>query len=105
MKKLCAIIAFVFIGLTAGAQMNEYNRDTPFTISPNPSKGVFTLSIDNNQSKIKVEIYNDAGQRVYSSVTNTTNTEIDLSKQGKGLYNVFLTDENKNVVNKKIIVQ
>jgi hypothetical protein len=105
MKKLCAIVVFACIGLTAAAKINEYNGGNTITISPNPNKGIFTLNMENNQAKIKVEIYNEVGQRVYSAMVNNSKTEIDLSKQGKGIYNVFLTDENKNVVNRNIMVE
>ena len=105
MKKLCAVIVFVLAGLMAHAQINESGFSSIVSISPNPSKGIFNLNIENIQSKITIEIYNDAGQRVHSSTTSNPNTEIDLGKQAKGIYNIFLTDENKNVVNRKIVVQ
>ena len=85
--------------------INHYNFNSIVSISPNPNSGMFTINIPEIHSKILIEIFNDLGKSVYSSTINNPTTEIDLSKRGKGIYTVFLTDENKNVVSRKLVVQ
>ena len=47
---------------------------------------------------------------IYHSVSakpkqNDTHVTIDITKQPKGIYFIQLTDENKNTINKKLILQ
>ncbi len=90
---------------TTQTGINHYNFNSIVSISPNPNSGMFTINIPEIHSKILIEIFNDLGKSVYSSTINNPTTEIDLSKRGKGIYTVFLTDENKNVVSRKLVVQ
>lgn len=66
-----------------------------FKASPNPSKGLFQLSFRAEQKDTNIEVYNMAGQRVYTQTLNKFdgyyNGQIDLSKQPKGEYLVRVT--------------
>lgn len=119
MSKLYLILLISLSGLASNAQVtsvpevfnhtqqttNENNLNTSIFISPNPSSGIFTITFMNVKSKIEIEIFNDLGKRVVSTETNNSTTEIDLGKQGKGIYAAFFTDENKNVASRKLVVQ
>lgn len=73
-------------------------------LSPNPSNGIFTVNtIIIKQSE--VEIHNIVGELIYKTSTTTPQTTIDLSRQPKGIYFVQVTDTNKNIANKKIVIQ
>jgi len=59
-----------------------------------------------------LKVVNALGEVVYqSTISNTTDgrtgqqSTIDISKYAKGIYFVRITDENKNVVNRKIVIQ
>lgn len=74
-------------------------------IYPNPSNGMFTLK----STDLKLQncsIYNVLGECVFSQNSNLSNQiNIDLSAQAKGIYFVQMTNENRSVTTKKIIVQ
>jgi len=86
------------------------NTKTSVTVHPNPSTGVFTLSIDNLQLGIRntVEVYNTLGQEVYSKELSTLNSplSIDLSNNPTGMYFYKIQSENGNLVSEgKLMIE
>jgi hypothetical protein len=78
-------------------------RQTMFNVFPNPTNGVFTIELDVDR-EYDVMVYNFLGQLVFSTVTNTMFTTIDLSIFDKGIYTVELKDKN-TIYSEKIIVE
>ena len=74
-------------------------------IYPNPTNGLFYIKSARTISEIK--IVNIFGETIYTFTNNTQSSlsEINMSSQPKGIYFVQITDINKKVLNKKIIVQ
>ncbi len=60
-------------------EINETDPESFISISPNPSSGVFHLSLTLFKGEEIVEIYNVIGEKVYQS-------EIDLRSKSKGIY-------------------
>jgi len=81
--------------------LNQANSDIIIKTVPNPSSGHFTLQSTIPESEII--IYTITGQKIYSLKTNTTNTEIDMSKQANGIYFIQIKTE-KGITTKKINV-
>lgn len=81
--------------------IEENNSNINFAIYPNPNNGMFTISGTKISS---IEIFNMLGERVYKSEIKNSDSEIDLSKQQKGIYFVQIMDENKNSINKKVVI-
>lgn len=81
-----------------------------FTISPNPSNGVFNLKMDGFETlKMKnLEICNVLGERVYFSdnfqIDTSSTFEIDLTTQPKGIYFICLTTE-KGITTQKLVIR
>ncbi len=73
------------------------------TIAPNPATSSFTISSGNRIQSIKV--FNVIGEIVFHSEPNNIQSMINSSQFSKGIYFVQITDENKNVVNRKVLVQ
>lgn len=73
------------------------------TISPNPSNGIFSVSIKGNRDqRVSVEFYKVSGEQISYS-ENYTST-IDLSHLRGGIYfGVFTVDKNR--IAKKIIIE
>lgn len=81
--------------------LEEEAAQLSVSISPNPSKGLFTISNINNYSKIQV--INSLGQEVYSlDNSGQTSVSIDLS-QRRGLYFVKLSGSEGTVTRRVII--
>ncbi len=80
--------------------INQTSVDnSDWIISPNPSNGNFMVSsITHKLASIKV--FNMLGEIVY----NTSSSVIRLGV-APGIYFVQLIDENKNTVNRKIIIE
>ncbi len=82
--------------------IHELNQEQ-FRAFPNPSNGVFTITINNPNDAI-VSIYNNIGQLVFSKTKiNSENTPINL-KQPKGIYFVEIRN-NKHYERTKIIIE
>ena len=82
---------------------SDFNSNTVM-VYPNPSKGVFNISLGNKIPE-KVEVYDVTGKLVLSNhKLNVSNfeTSIDLSAASQGIYFVKVSSEGKNVV-KRIV--
>lgn len=88
--------------------VNQDDKD--FTIYPNPSNGVFTVSLANmTGKKADLRIMNVIGNEIYHETLTRDNallsTTIDLSRysKAKGLYYVKLETDNFSVVRRVIV--
>ncbi|MER2998000.1 T9SS type A sorting domain-containing protein [Pontibacter populi] len=88
--------------------VNQDDKD--FTIYPNPSNGVFTVSLANMTSrKADLRIMNVIGNEIYHETITRENsvlsTTVDLSRysKAKGLYYVKLETDNFSVVRRVIV--
>jgi len=90
---------FITVGIDhTNAAMNS------LLIFPNPASA--TLTIKNRFSTIQeIKIINFIGAIVYQATVNKNETAIDVTNLEAGIYFVQVTDEKKNVVNKKMIVE
>ena len=92
--------------LFAGAGVSQIqDLSAQISISPNPSSAIFQLT-NAKKDKIYFKINNIIGEEVLSErETEDEETKVDLSGKPKGVYFIQIIDKNKNVANKKIIVQ
>ena len=88
------------------AGIDENTMNNQITISPNPANGVFTISATGTKIK-EVRVMDVTGRIVNSEqlIFNCTSTAIDMIGYAKGIYFVRIEDEQKNVVNRKIVLQ
>lgn len=93
-------IALARYNAVSTTDIEENNQETGINIFPNPNNGTFAIQAVNGQ----LSIYNILGENVYRSEIKNKKSEIDLSKQPKGIYFVKIFDGEK-VYSKKIIVQ
>ena len=52
-----------------------------------------------------VEIYNTLGEKIYQKKILNDTTEIDISKETKGMYFYQIISQNKNIASRKILIQ
>ena len=76
------------------------------TIYPNPSSGMFTISVGTT-AKTHVEVYNSMAVMVYSKDFNSLSTSLDLSNLNAGIYSVKVvsSDNNKLIIRKLMITR
>jgi hypothetical protein len=87
---------------------NMKAQQNNITAYPNPSKGIFTLSITNYELGImNVEVYNILGEKVYSQPTAQSSSFIvDLNNQPSGVYLYRVISESGTLVGEgKLVVQ
>ena len=78
----------------------DENEMETITVYPNPMRDVFFVGTDNGLSVQCVEVFNVTGQRVISS----SETEINVSELGAGVYFVRVTIDDKMTI-RRIVKQ
>jgi hypothetical protein len=79
------------------------------TVYPNPSSGVFTvtLSMAKGAEAVSLTVVNTLGQEIntetYYNVPNVFTRQLDLSSLAKGVYFLKLTSDNGTLYNKLVI--
>lgn len=61
------------------------------------------LNIENTQKILNVSIYNSIGLQVVNQDVNSSKVKLDVSKLSEGFYVIVITNENKEVITRKII--
>jgi hypothetical protein len=85
--------------------INEINLSNQVSIMPNPVNDKLTISFDEQSSVInaQLEIYNLAGEKVYSSkIKNTRHETFDVSGMAPGFYSVHLVTDKGSAVKKMV---
>ena len=84
--------------------VKELSNEVKFSIFPNPSNGVFNISLSSNDAKnVNLTVKNVVGKTVFTETVNVsknTNHTISLTDYSKGIY--FLTVGNETT---KLIVE
>ena len=81
----------------------EYENISNIVVAPNPSNGVFTITLQNTPNKnSEIEIFNSLGQSINKDILNTQTKTIDISNYPKGFYFLKISSEEKYLF-KKII--
>jgi hypothetical protein len=86
----------------AGTVENILNNK--ITVYPNPTSSEFIINWEGETIK-QVKVFNLLGEIIFQDILNNQQTRVYLNKQPKGIYFVEVTDQNKNVFNKKIILE
>lgn len=74
-------------------------------ISPNPLTDQTTILFSEVQRKTLIKVVNLLGEEIQESSMSGKQYILNLSDISKGIYFVQITDENKNVVNRKVLVE
>ena len=76
-----------------------------FSIYPNPVRDSFTISGENQNKTLYIEVYNIMGKKVLSQKNNSANN-VSVEHLTPGIYLVKITNKNKNqTITKKIIIK
>lgn len=89
-----------------GLGIDNVSTSATFKIYPNPSNGIFNVSLENVTGNPQITVYNMLGQQVYTSKLTSVGTSLNLSNQAKGVYLYRILDENGNSVsNGRLVIQ
>ena len=89
----------IFLVPTVGVKENVIAD--AISIFPNPSNGVFTVKVSENEASM--EVYSIIGENVYSSKVVKGNNTVDLSNLAAGSYIVKLNNGGKSTA-KRIVI-
>ncbi|MCW3084267.1 MAG: hypothetical protein JWP12_1633 [Bacteroidetes bacterium] len=87
----------------AGILENDFSNS--INIYPNPFTSQTTISFSEDQSHTLIKITDALGKEIKTIDYSGKSCTIDKGEMKEGIYFVKITDEQKNVVNRKIIIQ
>ncbi|MCG8410807.1 MAG: C25 family cysteine peptidase [Bacteroidales bacterium] len=94
--------------LLAATGSIDKTKTQEFKVYPNPNNGVFSIEFfDQSYNKdYVVKIYNSLGTLVYSNKIQKKQLHtVDISDNPQGTYILIIESENKNIVNRYLIVK
>lgn len=85
--------------------LDDVLQDELIRVYPNPSNGIFSLSIQNDilHKSVTIQIYNIFGQKIYSNISQENELEIDLSGFPKGQYFIKVDGMQRNYCTKVLL--
>jgi hypothetical protein len=86
-----------------GTFFKQQDQTTDFAVYPNPSIGLFTVSLPSDVTDAQLAIYSASGQLVYTQELSAPITEIKTSNLSSGVYQVHITSQVKSYVQQLII--
>ena len=94
----------IFSIIKSSSGIEDMQTTSKVDVYPNPSNGLFTINLsDIKDSKVKLEVYNLIGEKVWENNFNKENTTINLSQLSKGIYYLSVKSSN-NTITKKITI-
>lgn len=81
-------------------------NDAKTKVYPNPTPGIFTVELSEENPNTVIHIYSMAGDAVWAKRVITSGKQIiDISKESKGVYYLEVKNNEKVLLYKKIVVQ
>jgi hypothetical protein len=80
----------------AGLGNNDINLLSDFSIVPNPTNGIFTISTQLIYSNAEVYVFNSVGQKILSQFIHNHNAIIDITNFANGIYYIEILSGNKS---------
>ena len=81
-----------------GVGVPDYHDQLKLSVFPNPSDGLYTIQLDNNDPEFEYVVFNSVGQEVQTGNT----ARVDLSNQEAGLYYLRVVS-GKSTATEKLI--
>jgi hypothetical protein len=103
----CGSFTFSQTITVTGIGFEELSADGTIKVFPNPSNGLFTISVDIDLDQLQVDIYDLQGKQVYGSmdehVISGFNRQVDLQGLADGMYTIRINTGNVLKTGKLII--
>ncbi|HXD91712.1 MAG TPA: T9SS type A sorting domain-containing protein [Bacteroidia bacterium] len=95
---LCGYLSNVFM-----TDIEQHAVDDKQTIiSPNPSNGIFSISVISEVKQSQIEVFNIIGECILRQIVTSANSQIDLSSQPGGVYFINISMGSKQYTQKVI---
>ncbi len=102
-NQICSATDTVTIIFDPCTQIDEHYK-SKINIFPNPTTGKITINNKSKNTSLRLEVFDIYGKNVLQFKTNSSNTEIDISSQPKGIY-IIKTITARNIAFKKIVLE
>ncbi len=73
-------------------------------VYPNPTNGEINISLNSDIKNAKLALFNITGKTVFTSTIHDSETSIDLSEYGSGIYFLKIEADNK-IYNQKVVLK
>jgi hypothetical protein len=88
-------LAILNTGLSSGLS-DSMNPGSFFSLFPNPTTGL--LNVESKTQNAELKIYNTFGSLIHQQILKSSNQQIDLSAQPKGVYFLEAGNERRKIV-------
>ena len=102
---VCSSTDSIVVTVDSCTSIKEISNSFDINIFPNPSSGIFTITKSNNLNQpIEIKLLNTLGEMIFQQTIskNQNYIDLDISSFSKGIYFLYLSIDNEQVV-KKII--
>ncbi len=82
----------------------NFSKAYTFTVTPNPARSKFTVSVTNNTGQLQLEVVDMNGRVVKTQLLTSTNNTVDVQTLQKGLYLVRLKGD-AGVYTEKLVIE
>lgn len=87
------------------SSIDEIQNDETVSIYPNPCSSQITITFNQPQKHTNIKVMNLLGECLQQLTTSNQQLTLDMSVYAKGVYFIRIEDENKKVINKKVVAQ
>jgi hypothetical protein len=95
----------IMVRVTQGNNAVEPVKRSSFSISPNPAEDKIIVKLEKFENDLCLDLFDQYGKMVYSTILVSDNQEIDVSNLRKGLYFVSLSGKNRLSEKQKLVIQ
>ncbi len=97
---------YIFISNLPVGIIKPAEHSSRISVAPNPFSNATVITFGEKQTRTVLRITNALGTEIKSVVVSNENKYIlEKGDMTKGIYFIQITDENKNVTNRKIVIQ
>jgi len=93
----------LFQYVSVGLKENSTNKS--LLIYPNPNNGLFEIKLDTETDNAKAVLFSALGQNVYEQKISDYTTLLNCSLLSKGIYSLYVFENEKHFITRKLIIE
>ncbi len=99
----CSDTSSCYSLITTG--ISRLNTENAFTIAPNPFSFEASITFNSEQKNTTVKLMDVLGKEIRTIIFSGKQLQLEKGEIKSGIYFVQITDEKKNVVTKKVVIE